>query len=198
MPKQERVTKQRFAGEVFNAIREWWKEGDSPLSPGALLFDDDTTIGEAVRNANGIDLATPEQIAEARKMFQTDDIEIDDFDVRTSEGEDGVWVSAWVFVGKEPWAPVSLSNSDITYNLGTVLTEGDAVEIYYALGEARGKYLVGVDGEAYNNTTFTAEQITEMVKALRVKRESPVVSGDNKWKGHLKDIITKLTDALVK
>lgn len=92
------ANKRHYAGEIFAAIQNWWKEGDSPLHFGALLLDDDTPIGEAVRQANTISLATAEEIAKAREMYQTTEIEIDDNDVRASTGEDGTWVSAWVFI----------------------------------------------------------------------------------------------------
>ena len=34
--------------EIIRAIADFWKEGDAMLSPGALLFDDETTIKDAV------------------------------------------------------------------------------------------------------------------------------------------------------
>jgi len=44
-----------------------------------------------------ITFATPEQIKQARKDYANDDVEIDD-NAKTSETDDGVWVSAWVWL----------------------------------------------------------------------------------------------------
>lgn len=43
-------------------------------------------------------MATPEQIEAARELYQTDDTEIDDFNVATSEGDGGTWIAAWVWL----------------------------------------------------------------------------------------------------
>lgn len=37
----------------------------------------------------------------ARDNLATDDLEIDDHDVKTSQGDDGMWVQAWVWVRRE-------------------------------------------------------------------------------------------------
>ena len=42
--------------------------------------------------------ATAEQVQAARAQYATDEMEVDD-DASTSPGEDGVWVSAWLWVG---------------------------------------------------------------------------------------------------
>lgn len=42
--------------------------------------------------------ATPQEIEKAKDLYQTDEIEIDDFDVMTSPSDNGIWVSAWVWV----------------------------------------------------------------------------------------------------
>lgn len=46
-------------------------------------------------------LASPELIAEARKQYGSDDLEIDDFNVKVSRADDGVWVAAWVWIANE-------------------------------------------------------------------------------------------------
>lgn len=37
---------------------------------------------------------------QARKLYQTDDIQIDD-DAKASRADEGIWVQAWVWVPKE-------------------------------------------------------------------------------------------------
>lgn len=44
--------------------------------------------------------ASPEEIEAARNAYSDDDLEIDD-DAAVSRADDGVWVSAWVFVPNE-------------------------------------------------------------------------------------------------
>ncbi len=41
--------------------------------------------------------ATPHEIAEARRMHATDQVEIDD-GAQASRGDDGLWVAAWVWI----------------------------------------------------------------------------------------------------
>ena len=41
--------------------------------------------------------ATTEQIRRAKKEYETDEIEIDDNAI-VSEAEEGVWISAWVWL----------------------------------------------------------------------------------------------------
>ena len=43
--------------------------------------------------------ASPAQIARARGQYQSDDIQIDD-DAVLSKADEGVWVQAWVWLGK--------------------------------------------------------------------------------------------------
>jgi hypothetical protein len=45
-----------------------------------------------------IAIADESLIEEARHLYQTDDIEIDDFGVETSRTDDATWVQAWVYV----------------------------------------------------------------------------------------------------
>jgi hypothetical protein len=45
-------------------------------------------------------LRTTAVLEEARALYQTEDVEIDDTGVRMLETDDGTWVSAWVFVPK--------------------------------------------------------------------------------------------------
>jgi hypothetical protein len=40
-------------------------------------------------------------INKARDLYQTDDVEIDDLEVKTSVAEGGTWVAAWVWVPEE-------------------------------------------------------------------------------------------------
>ncbi|MFA5508681.1 MAG: hypothetical protein WC423_24870 [Vulcanimicrobiota bacterium] len=67
-----------------------------------------TDLAEAMQNllqqAEEVEAeqATIGQIAAARKLYQTDDVEIDE-DARVSEDIDGTgyWVSAWVWIGED-------------------------------------------------------------------------------------------------
>lgn len=45
--------------------------------------------------------ATPEEIKRARKLYQTDEIEIDDLNVKVSIAEGGTWIAAWVWLPEE-------------------------------------------------------------------------------------------------
>jgi hypothetical protein len=44
--------------------------------------------------------ASEDEVVRARKLYQTDDVEIDT-DTRTSVGDDGKWIQAWVWLPKE-------------------------------------------------------------------------------------------------
>ena len=58
--------------------------------------------------------ASPEMIKVARDMYQTDETEIDDLDVRTSVEEGaGTWVAAWVWIPEEEY-PAQESAPELT------------------------------------------------------------------------------------
>ncbi len=57
-------------------------------------------LARAVEIAPAFRPATPGEITEAIECHGSDDINIDDNAVAT-EGEDGTWVSAWIFIGKD-------------------------------------------------------------------------------------------------
>jgi len=45
--------------------------------------------------------ATPEQISEARAIYQSDDVKIDDDAIISDALPEGVWVQAWVWLEGE-------------------------------------------------------------------------------------------------
>lgn len=45
------------------------------------------------------ELATPEEIAEARELYGSDELEIDE-GAEASRGEGGLWVQAWVWLAR--------------------------------------------------------------------------------------------------
>lgn len=45
--------------------------------------------------------ATEDEIKRARKLYQTDEIEIDDLNVKVSIAEGGTWIAAWVWLPNE-------------------------------------------------------------------------------------------------
>lgn len=45
----------------------------------------------------GLKTATPDEIAQARALYQTNDLEIDN-DAQTSHTKSGHWISAWLWI----------------------------------------------------------------------------------------------------
>jgi hypothetical protein len=59
--------------------------------------------------------ADPGLVQSARDEYQTDDVEIDDEGVPTSEGENGTWVGAWVWIADpEPDDETIESDDEVT------------------------------------------------------------------------------------
>lgn len=88
-------------GMIENALPkfDWGKsalDGDAiqslnetpALVSNALKLVDDAVLGAAEPGLRDL----------AHELYGSDDVEIDDEGVGTSEGEDGVWVQAWVWV----------------------------------------------------------------------------------------------------
>lgn len=85
-------------------------EGESRIPPDqqellvafGKLLDDGLDISVALRLAGQWTVGDkPDHIAVAREHYVDDDLEIDDFPLVVSSGEDGdegIWVAAWVWV----------------------------------------------------------------------------------------------------
>jgi hypothetical protein len=78
---------------------------DDPLQEGILELL--TSLRDAIAQTTP---AEPDEIVAAREMYADDDIQIDD-DAAASRADDGVWVSAWVWVPNEEEDDHRLDNS---------------------------------------------------------------------------------------
>jgi hypothetical protein len=87
------------AAKAARARLETMYDADEATKADIEVLADLITAINKVENT--IKSATPEQIAAAKEMYQTDDVEIDD-DATTSNIPDetggSAWISAWVYV----------------------------------------------------------------------------------------------------
>ena len=105
------ATREEATAALADYCREYWAqegiEGEPPSDDDDVLMqywdsveDESANIEEQDFSMPSEERATPEEIEAARRDFADDDLEIDD-DAAVSRGNDGVWVSAWVYVPNE-------------------------------------------------------------------------------------------------
>ena len=98
----------RQLATALAALRYWQREGlmssggesDIATDGGTLQAMDDNEIDLLCEELNSVKFATAEQVAAASDEYCTDEINIDD-GAPISEGDDGIWVQAWLWVSND-------------------------------------------------------------------------------------------------